>query len=84
MHSAHNTAKLPDWLNSQNQVSSLVKTMLISQSLCDFSQPDFHHVCLSHIYTCHTSHILWKNLQVYNIECTVQQENTNSKEQAEL
>ena len=29
---------------------------------------------LAHIYICHTSHILWKNLQAYNIEGTVQQE----------
>ena len=27
-----------------------------------------------HIYICHASHILWKNLQAYNIEGTVQQE----------
>ena len=27
-----------------------------------------------YIYICHTSHILWKNLQAYNIEGTVQQE----------
>ena len=31
-------------------------------------------MALTHIYICHTSHILWKNLQVYNIEGTVQQE----------
>ena len=50
--------------------------MLISWSLCDFSQPDFHHTCPSHIYIYIyvTHHILWKNLQVYNIEHTVQQE----------
>ena len=31
---------------------------------------------LSHIYIyiCHSSHILWKNLQMYNIEGTIQQE----------
>ena len=58
MHSTHNTAKFPDWLNSQNQVFSLVKIMSsLSWSLCNFSQPDFHHVCPSHIYICHTSHI---------------------------
>ena len=28
----------------------------------------------SHIYICHISHILWKNLQAYNIEGTVQEE----------
>ena len=27
-----------------------------------------------YIYICHKSHILWKNLQAYNIEGTVQQE----------
>ena len=27
-----------------------------------------------HTYICHASHILWKNLQAYNIEGTVQQE----------
>ena len=45
-----------------------------SQSIYDFSQPNFHHAHPSHIYICHTSHILWKNLQAYNIEGTVQQE----------
>ena len=29
---------------------------------------------LTYIYICHTSHILGKNLQAYNIEGTVQQE----------
>ena len=48
--------------------------MLISQSLHDFSQPDCHHACPSHIYICHASRILWKNVQAYNIEGTVQQE----------
>ena len=34
MYSEHNTAKFPDWFNSQNQVFLLVKTMsLISQFL---------------------------------------------------
>ena len=27
-----------------------------------------------YIYICHASHILWKNLQAYNSEGTVQQE----------
>ena len=45
--------------------------MLISQSLYNFSQPDFHHMHPSHT---HASHILWKNLQAYNIEGTAQQE----------
>ena len=58
---------------------------LISQCLCNFSQPDCHHMCPTHIYICHVSHSLWKNLQVYIIEGTVQQErDTNSKEKAEL
>ena len=29
---------------------------------------------LSDIYICHASHMLWKNLQAYNNEGTVQQE----------
>ena len=48
--------------------------MSTSESLYDLSQHDFHHMCPSHTYICHTSHILWKNLQAYNIEGTVQQE----------
>ena len=56
--------------------------MLITQSLYDSSQPDFHHACPSHIYVCHTSHILWKNLQVYNIEGTVQQEKEHKNQGA--
>ena len=52
----------------------VVTLLLISQSLYNFSQPDLHHEHLSHICICHTSHILWKNLQAYNIEGTVQQE----------
>ena len=47
---------------------------LISQSLYDLSQQDFYHAYPSHIYICYASHILWKNLQVYNIEGKVQQE----------
>ena len=49
----------------------------ITPSLYDFSHPDFHHVHASHIYIGHTSHILWKNLQAYNIEGIVQQEKEN-------
>ena len=58
--------------------------MSISQSQYDFSQQQFYHAYLTHthiyiyiyiyIYICQVSHILWKNLQAYNIECTVQQE----------
>ena len=75
VHSMHNTAKFSDWLIFQNQDFSLVTTLMsISQFLYDFSQPDFHHTCPSHTYICHASHILWKNLQAYNIEGTAQQE----------
>ena len=57
-YSVCNTAKFPDWFNSQNQVFSLVKTMsLISQSLHDLSQQEFNHIYSLHIYTCHTPHI---------------------------
>ena len=35
---------------------------------------------LTHI--CHTSHILWKNLQAYNIEGTVQQEKEHKNQGA--
>ena len=28
---------------------------------------------LTYIYICHTSHMMWENLQAYNIEGTVQQ-----------
>ena len=43
----------------------------ISQSLYDFSQQEFY----SYTYI-HVTHLifLWKNLQAYNIEGTVQQE----------
>ena len=41
--------------------------MLISHSLYDFSQHEFYHGHPLHIPICHTSHILWKNLQAYNI-----------------
>ena len=47
---------------------------LISQSLYDLSKQEFYHTYASHIYICHTSHILWKSLQLYNTEGTVQQE----------
>ena len=40
--------------------------------------PTYH----SHIYNCHTSHILWKNLQAYNIEGTVQQEKEHKNQGA--
>ena len=47
---------------------------LISQSLYDLSKQEFYHTYPSHIYICPTSQILWKSLQLYNIEGTVQQE----------
>ena len=47
---------------------------LLTQSLYDSSQQDFHHRHSSHTYICHSSHILWENLQAYNIEGTLQQE----------
>ena len=56
--------------------------ILINLSLYNFSQPDVHHVHPSHIYICHTSHILWKSLQVYNIEGTVQQEKEHKNQGA--
>ena len=50
MHSMHNTAKCSDWLVFQNRGFSLVTILTsISQSLYDFSQPDFHHTYPSHI-----------------------------------
>ena len=64
MYSACNTAKFPDWFNSQNRVFSLVETMLsISWSLHDFSQQDFNQSCSLHIYTCHTPHICGRTLK---------------------
>ena len=56
--------------------------MSITQSLYDSSQHDFHHGKFSDIYICHTSHNLWENLQVYNIEGTVQQEKEHKKQGA--
>ena len=57
--------------------------MSISQSLYDLSQQDFTmHTPYTYIYTCHASHILWKNLQAYNIEGTVQQEKEHKKQGA--
>ena len=54
----------------------------ISQFLHDFAQPEFHHTHPSHIHICHASHILWKNLQVYNIEGTVHQEKEHKFQRA--
>ena len=90
MQSAHNTAIFSDWVIFLNQDFYLVMMLMsISQSQHNLFLPDFHHTCPSHthtyIYICITSHILWKNLQVYNIEGTAQQEKyTNSQEHAEL
>ena len=55
---------------------------LISWSLCNFSQLDFHHMRPLHIYICHTSLFLWKNLQAYNIEGTAQQEKEHKFQRA--
>ena len=44
------------------------------QSLYDSSQQETHHKHSSHTYICHTCHILWENLQAYNIEGTAQHE----------
>ena len=52
-----NTTKFSDWLNSRNQVFSLVKmTLLITLSLYGLSLQDFNHMRTLHIYTCHASH----------------------------
>ena len=40
---------------------------------------DIPHI---YIYICHTSHILWENLQAYNIEGTVQQEKEHKNQGA--
>ena len=75
MHNMYNTANFSDWLVFQNQGFSLVAMQTsIYQSRYDFSQPDFHHTCPSHIKICHACLMLWENLQAYNIEGTVQQE----------
>ena len=54
----------------------------ISQSLYDFSQHEFHLGHSSHIHICHASHILWENLQAYNVEGTVQQEKEHKNQGA--
>ena len=65
--------KFSDWLNARNQVFSLVEmASSITPSLYDLSLQESNHVHTLHIYTCHTSHILWKNLQAYSIPHTVQ------------
>ena len=82
-HSTHNIANFSDWLMFQNQAFSLVAMLTsISQSLYDFSQQDFYHTYPLHTYTYHGSHILWKNLPVYNIEGTVQQEKEHKNQGA--
>ena len=53
----------------------------INNSVDSFQQ-EFHHRHSSHIYTCHTSHILWENLHAYNIEGTVQQEKEHKNQGA--
>ena len=74
-HSTHNTANFSDWLIFQNQAFSLVVMMTsITQSLYDSSQQEIHHKHSSHIYICHTSHILWENLQAYSMEGTAHHE----------
>ena len=85
-HNTHNTVNFSDWLIFHNLDISLVAMLTsISQSQYDFSQPDSHHTHPFHIFTCHVCHILWKNLQAYNIEGAVQQErNTKTKEHAKL
>ena len=86
MYSTCNTAKFPGWLNSQNQVFSLVETMsLISQSLSNFSQPGFHHTCLSHtyIYMPCISHFVEVKHTILKVQYN-KKRSTNSKEQAEL
>ena len=82
-HSTHNTAEFSDWLIFQNQVFSFITMLtLISQSLYAFSQQEFYDAYPLQIYTCHTSHILWKNLQAYNIEGRVQQEKVHKNQGA--
>ena len=77
VYSMHNITKIPDWLIFLNQAFSLVMMLTsISQSLHDLSQQDFIHVCTLPIYTCHTPCILWKNLQPYTIQYSVQQGRT--------
>ena len=71
------------WLIFQNQAFSLVMTlMLITPSLYNSSQQEFHHRHSSHTCICHASHILWENLQAYNIEGTGQQEKEHKNQEA--
>ena len=53
---------------------------LISQPLYNLSKQEFYHAYPLHIYTCHTSHILWENLQTYNNQGTVQQEKEHNNQ----
>ena len=48
--------------------------MLISQSLYDLPHQEYYNAYPIQIYTCHTSHIVWKNPQAFNIGGTVKQE----------
>ena len=87
VYSMCNTAKFPNGLNSQNQVFSLVETVLsISRSLHDFSKPDFYHTCPSQIYI-YITHITFCG-RIFNHTVLKVQYNkkrdTNSREQAEL
>ena len=59
MYSACNTAKSPDWFNSQNQLLSLIKTIsLISRSLHNSSQQDltthdpYTYIHFTHLIFC--------------------------------
>ena len=59
--------------SSKIKLFHVVMTLtLISQSLYNLSQQELYHTYPLLIYTCHTSHILWKNLQAYNIGDSVQ------------
>ena len=71
--------------NSLIGSSSIIELFIGCNADIDISVPiqflptRFYHGHRLHIHTCHASHILWKNLQVYNIQDSVQQKEHQNK-----
>ena len=83
VYSACNTAKLSDWFNSQNRVFYWLRQchLYLGPYLISTNQSFTTHAPNTYIYVIHLT-VLWKNLQAYNIEGTVQQEKAHKFQRA--
>ena len=82
-HTAHTTQQ-NSLIGSSSKVKIFHYDADVENSLPIWFLPTRFSPCmpLTHLYICHASHILWKNLHTYNIKGTVQQEKEHKQQGA--